>query len=76
MNPVDMHPWHVPPLETLSRFAAAADKSFLPSMPIIHSPTMVLSTLQTHAAFALAVTGAALSPDGESFSNEMLVEKR
>jgi hypothetical protein len=37
---------------------------------------MYLSELPTHSAFALTVAGAAYSPDGEGFSNEMLVEKR
>lgn len=37
---------------------------------------MVMSEMPTHTAFALTVTGAAYEPAGETFSNEMLVEKR
>lgn len=72
----DVFPWHVPPLETLSRFASHAATSFLPSVPIVHPGTMVLSEMTSHTAFALTVTGAAYVEEGQGFSNEMLVEKR
>lgn len=72
----DLYPWHVPPLKTLSRFASHAATSFLPSVPIVHPSTMVLSEMTSHTAFALTVTGAAYEKEGEGFSNEMLVEKR
>ncbi|KAI5479046.1 zinc finger, C2H2-type transcription factor [Pseudohyphozyma bogoriensis] len=71
-----LYPWHVPPLKTLSRYAQTASKSFLPSIPVIHPGTMVLSEMPTHTAFALTVAGGSYFPEGETFSNEMLVEKR
>lgn len=75
---IDLYPWSIPQISTLSKFAARAADEFLPSVPVIHSGTMVLSEAPTHTAFALTVVGAAYehSAEGESFSNEMLVEKR
>ncbi|KAM0748180.1 hypothetical protein T439DRAFT_328165 [Meredithblackwellia eburnea MCA 4105] len=71
-----LYPWHVPPIQTLSRFAKQAATSFLPAVPVVHPGTLVMSEMPTHTAFALTVTGAAYEKDGEQFSNEMLVEKR
>ncbi|ORY79776.1 hypothetical protein BCR35DRAFT_304607 [Leucosporidium creatinivorum] len=71
-----LFPWNVPKIDTLSHYGKTAAEKFLPSVPIIHPGTMFLSELPTHSAFALTVAGAAYSPEGEGFSNEMLVEKR
>ncbi|KAL8293014.1 hypothetical protein RQP46_000708 [Phenoliferia psychrophenolica] len=71
-----LYPWSVPPIKTLSRFAKNAATSFLPSVPVLHPASMVMAEMPTHTAFALTVTGAAYEAEGETFSNEMLVEKR
>lgn len=46
------------------------------AVPILHGPSAVMNELPTHMAFALTVAGGAYEPEGQSFSNEMLVEKR
>lgn len=72
----DLMPWKIPKLPTLSEYGKQAAQKFLPSVPLVHRGTLQLSTMSTHTAFALTVAGAAYSPDGEQFSNDMLVEKR
>lgn len=72
----DLFPWNVPELDTLSAYGKRAAENFLPSVPLIHPGTLMLSEMPTHTAFALTVAGAAYSAEGEGFSNEMLVEKR
>lgn len=74
--PADLFPWHVPPLQVLSGYARKATEKLLPSMPIIHAPSVNLNEMATHTAFALTVAGGAYEQEGQSFSNEMLVEKR
>lgn len=72
----DLFPWHVPPLPVLSGYARKATEQLLDGVPLLHGPSTVLSELPTHTAFALTVAGGAYEPEGQSFSNEMLVEKR
>ncbi|BGP03475.1 zinc finger, C2H2-type transcription factor [Rhodotorula toruloides] len=71
-----LYPWHVPPLPVLSGYAKKATERLLPAMPIVHAPSVVLNEMEVHTAFALTVAGGAYERDGQSFSNEMLVEKR
>ncbi|GEM11000.1 zinc finger, C2H2-type transcription factor [Rhodotorula toruloides] len=71
-----LYPWHVPPLPVLSSYAKKATERLLPAMPIVHAPSVVLNEMEVHTAFALTVAGGAYERDGQSFSNEMLVEKR
>ncbi|GJN94380.1 hypothetical protein Rhopal_007460-T1 [Rhodotorula paludigena] len=71
-----LYPWHVPPLPVLSQYARQATEKLLPSMPIVHAASVVLRDMPAHTAFALTVAGAWYEPEGQAFSNEMLVEKR
>ncbi|GAA5965937.1 hypothetical protein JCM21900_005703 [Sporobolomyces salmonicolor] len=71
-----LYPWHVPPVKTLSSYAKRAAESLLPSVPVVHAPSIVITKMATHTAFALTVAGGAYEPEGQAFSNEMLVEKR
>ncbi|GAA5896275.1 hypothetical protein JCM5296_002933 [Sporobolomyces johnsonii] len=71
-----LYPWHVPPVKTLSSYAKRAAESLLPSVPVVHAPSIVITQMATHTAFALTVAGGAYEPEGQAFSNEMLVEKR
>lgn len=73
---IDLYPWHVPPIQTLSGYARKATEKLLPSMPVIHAASVNLNEMPTHTAFALTVAGGAYETEGQSFSNEMLVEKR
>ncbi|ORY79777.1 hypothetical protein BCR35DRAFT_352677 [Leucosporidium creatinivorum] len=70
-----LFPWNVPKVETLSKFGKAAAQNLLPSAPLLH-PQFQLTRLPVHLAFSLTVAGASYSPEGHSFANEMLVEKR
>lgn len=45
-------------------------------MPIMHAASVNLNEMPAHTAFALTVAGGAYEREGQSFSNEMLVEKR
>ncbi|BGP51752.1 hypothetical protein JCM10450v2_007702 [Rhodotorula kratochvilovae] len=71
-----LYPWHVPPLPVLSGYARKATEQLLAAVPVLHGPSAVMTELPTHTAFALTVAGGAYEPEGQSFSNEMLVEKR
>ncbi|GAA5982870.1 hypothetical protein JCM11641_002611 [Rhodosporidiobolus odoratus] len=71
-----LYPWHVPPLPVLSAYARKATNTLLPSIPVIHAPSVNVSTMALHTAFALTVAGGAYEEEGQSFANEMLVEKR
>ncbi|GAA6048694.1 hypothetical protein JCM3770_002025 [Rhodotorula araucariae] len=71
-----LFPWHVPPLPVLSGYARKATERLLPALPVLHGPSAVMNELPTHTVFALTVAGGAYEPEGQSFSNEMLVEKR
>ncbi|GAA6034728.1 hypothetical protein JCM8097_001141 [Rhodosporidiobolus ruineniae] len=71
-----LYPWHVPPVQVLSGYARRAATSLLPALPVMHSASINMSQMPTHTAFALTVAGGAYEPAGQSFSNEMLVEKR
>ncbi|GAA5868500.1 hypothetical protein JCM3774_005399 [Rhodotorula dairenensis] len=71
-----LYPWHVPPVQVLSGYARKATEKLLPAMPIIHAASVNLNEMPTHTAFALTVAGGAYEREGQSFSNEMLVEKR
>ena len=48
----------------------------LPSVPVFHAPSVEINKMALHSAFALTIAGGAYETDGQSFSNEMLVEKR
>ncbi|GAA5908520.1 hypothetical protein JCM8208_002653 [Rhodotorula glutinis] len=71
-----LYPWHVPPLPVLSGYARKATEELMAAVPILHGPSAVMNELPAHMAFALTVAGGAYEPEGQSFSNEMLVEKR
>jgi len=66
----------VPPLPVLSGYARKATEELMAAVPILHGPSAVMNELPAHMAFALTVAGGAYEPEGQSFSNEMLVEKR
>ncbi|KAK4058625.1 hypothetical protein OIO90_000069 [Microbotryomycetes sp. JL221] len=68
--------WKIPEISTLSKYGKQAAEKFLPKVPVVHRGTLKMDSMPGHTAFALTVTGAAYSTDGEGFSNEMLVEKR
>lgn len=72
----DLYPWHVPPVQVLSSYARKATEKLLPAMPIMHAASVNLNEMPAHTAFALTVAGGAYEREGQSFSNEMLVEKR
>ncbi|GAA5830003.1 hypothetical protein JCM11251_006841 [Rhodosporidiobolus azoricus] len=71
-----LYPWHVPPLKVLSSYARTATEKLLPSVPVLHSATVDMNEMPTHTAFALTVAGGSYEESGQSFANEMLVEKR
>ncbi|GAA5985699.1 hypothetical protein JCM10908_007078 [Rhodotorula pacifica] len=71
-----LYPWHVPPVHVLSSYARKATEKLLPAMPVIHAASVNLNEMPAHTAFALTVAGGAYEREGQSFSNEMLVEKR
>ncbi|KWU45571.1 hypothetical protein RHOSPDRAFT_32876 [Rhodotorula sp. JG-1b] len=71
-----LYPWHVPPVQVLSSYARKATEKLLPAMPIMHAASVNLNEMPAHTAFALTVAGGAYEREGQSFSNEMLVEKR
>ncbi|BGP20208.1 hypothetical protein JCM10213_005937 [Rhodosporidiobolus nylandii] len=71
-----LYPWHVPPVSVLSGYAKKATEQLLPSVPVMHAASVNVGEMATHTAFALTVAGGAYEPEGQSFSNEMLVEKR
>ncbi|GAA5906097.1 uncharacterized protein JCM6883_002549 [Sporobolomyces salmoneus] len=75
-NVAYLYPWHVPPLKTLSQYAKKATETLLPSIPVFHAPSVEINKMALHNAFALTIVGGAYEPEGQSFSNEMLVEKR
>jgi hypothetical protein len=72
----DLYPWHVPPIKTLAKYAKKATESLLPSIPVFHAPSVEVSKMALHGAFALTIVGGAYEAEGQAFSNEMLVEKR
>ncbi|ORY91621.1 hypothetical protein BCR35DRAFT_72126 [Leucosporidium creatinivorum] len=71
-----LYPWDVPPLPILSKHASRAATFILPSVPIVHRPTLLIEAVDPSLAFALAVTGAAFSARGSSFSDRMTKTKR
>ncbi|GAA5958331.1 hypothetical protein JCM3765_004795 [Sporobolomyces pararoseus] len=75
-NAAYLYPWHVPPLKKLSQYAQKATERLLPSIPVFHAPSVSVRSMALHNAFALSIAGGAYESDGQSFSNEMLVEKR
>ncbi|GAA5981325.1 hypothetical protein JCM5350_004365 [Sporobolomyces pararoseus] len=75
-NAAYLYPWHVPPLKKLSQYAQKATERLLPSIPVFHAPSVSVKNMALHNAFALTIAGGAYESDGQSFSNEMLVEKR
>ncbi|GAA5983805.1 hypothetical protein JCM10908_005933 [Rhodotorula pacifica] len=71
-----LFPWEIPPLPKLSKYAFQACKTILPVLPIIHSPTLVMNTVEPTLAFALSVAGAGLFKSSTSFFDEMSRIKR
>ncbi|GAA6010603.1 hypothetical protein JCM11491_002991 [Sporobolomyces phaffii] len=71
-----LYPWHVPPIKKLSQYAKRAAETMLPSIPVFHAASLAVTEMAPHGAFALTVVGGAYEAEGQSFSNEMLVEKR
>ncbi|KAM0792594.1 hypothetical protein ACM66B_005255 [Microbotryomycetes sp. NB124-2] len=68
--------YKIPSISTLSKYGKQAAEKFLPTVPVVHRGTLKMDEMPGHTAFALTVAGASYSTEGESFSNEMLVEKR
>lgn len=66
----------MPKMDKMMEYGKKAAEHLLPSVPVIHPGTLSMNDMSVATSFALTVAGAAYTPGGEGFSNEMLVEKR
>ncbi|GAA6053391.1 hypothetical protein JCM3770_002301 [Rhodotorula araucariae] len=71
-----LFPWEIPPLPKLSRYAAQTYSSLLPILPILHRPTLVMTSIAPPLAFALSVVGAGFFQSSKKFFEEMTHIKR
>ncbi|BGP41182.1 hypothetical protein JCM10449v2_005156 [Rhodotorula kratochvilovae] len=71
-----LFPWEIPPLPKLSRYAAQTYSSLLPILPILHRPTLVMTSIAPPLAFALSVVGAGFFESSKQFFDEMTHIKR